>query len=81
MLVSKNTAIKSFRRVMKAHIELGTSDFILPIHEDKHWVLFHLNLTSHQILCYDSLGGDEDELRDIYERLWDFIKPVTPDPE
>ncbi|KAK0430974.1 hypothetical protein EV421DRAFT_1743542 [Armillaria borealis] len=66
-LASKNAAIKAFRRVMKAHIELSTSDFVLPIHEDKHWVLFHLNLTSHQIICYDSLGGDKDELRDIYE--------------
>ncbi|SJL11290.1 uncharacterized protein ARMOST_14693 [Armillaria ostoyae] len=81
VLASKNAAIKAFRRVMKAHIELSTSDFVLPIHEDKHWVLFHLNLTSHQILYYDSLRGDEDELRDIYERLWDFIKPVTPDLE
>ncbi|SJL18390.1 uncharacterized protein ARMOST_21978 [Armillaria ostoyae] len=80
-LASKNAAVKAFKRLMKAHIELGTCDFILPIHEDKHWVLFHLNLPSHQMICYDSLGGDEDELRDIYERLWDLIKPVTPDPD
>ncbi len=45
----------------------GICDFILPIHEDKHWVLFHLNLPSHQMICYDSLGGDEDELGEIYQ--------------
>ncbi|KAK0237588.1 hypothetical protein EDD85DRAFT_789743 [Armillaria nabsnona] len=80
-LVLKNAAVKAFKRLMKAHLEFSTCDFVLPIHNDKHWVLFHLNLPSHQMICYDSLGGDEDELGELYRRLWDLIKPVAPYPD
>ncbi|PBK98362.1 hypothetical protein ARMGADRAFT_1075216 [Armillaria gallica] len=51
-----NAASKAFKNIMKAHTELGKSEFVLPIHQDNHWILFHLNLLSRRMVCYDSLG-------------------------
>ncbi|KAK0459917.1 hypothetical protein IW261DRAFT_1578114 [Armillaria novae-zelandiae] len=61
---------KAFKNIMKAYTELGHSDFILPIHEDNHWFLFHLNLSTRRIVCYDSLGTREHSATNTYNALW-----------
>ncbi|KAK0187013.1 hypothetical protein F5146DRAFT_1141864 [Armillaria mellea] len=46
-LASLNAASKVFKNIMKAHTELGKSDFVLPVHQDRnHWILFYLNIPS-----------------------------------
>ncbi|KAK0183876.1 hypothetical protein F5146DRAFT_1180218 [Armillaria mellea] len=46
-LASLNATSKAFKNIMKVHTELGKSDFVLPIHQDRnHWILFYLNIPS-----------------------------------
>ncbi|KAK0215526.1 hypothetical protein IW262DRAFT_1465185 [Armillaria fumosa] len=65
-LTSMNAASKVFKNIMKAYTNFGKSDFVLPIHQDNHWILFHLNLWTHRIVCYDSLGMHEHSTTNTY---------------
>ncbi|KAK0189624.1 hypothetical protein F5146DRAFT_1199844 [Armillaria mellea] len=69
-LASLNATSKAFKNIIKAHTELGKSDFVLPIHQDRnHWILFHLNIPSRRMVCYDSLGRHEHAATKTYNEL------------
>ncbi|KAK0197396.1 hypothetical protein F5146DRAFT_1155464 [Armillaria mellea] len=66
-LASLNAASKAFKNIMKVHTKLGKSNFVLPIHQDcNHWILFHLNIPSRRMVCYDSLGRCEHAATKMY---------------
>ncbi|KAK0183793.1 hypothetical protein F5146DRAFT_1188623 [Armillaria mellea] len=69
-LASLNAASKAFKNIMKTHTELGKSNFVLPIHQDcNHWILFHLNIPSQRMVCYDSLSRREHAATKTYNEL------------
>lgn len=80
-LASVNAASKAFKNIMKAHTELGKSEFVLPIYQDNHWILFHLNLLSRRMVCYDSLGRREHSATNTYNVLWSRFQHAASEAE
>ncbi|KAK0197384.1 hypothetical protein F5146DRAFT_1155456 [Armillaria mellea] len=67
-LASLNAASKAFKNIMKAHTELGKSDFVLPIHQDRnHWILFHLNIPSQRMELLSRFAHAVSDLEHPFE--------------
>ncbi|KAK0185087.1 hypothetical protein F5146DRAFT_1228387 [Armillaria mellea] len=81
-LASLNATSKVFKNIMKVHTELEKSDFVLLIHQDcNHWILFHLNIPSQRMVCYDSLGRHKHAATKTYNELSSRFAHAVSDVE
>ncbi|KAK0460232.1 uncharacterized protein EV420DRAFT_1478749 [Desarmillaria tabescens] len=66
VVTSKKAAPWGLKALLKEHTELSKQNFALPVHHDRHWVLFHLDFETRNTTP---------------QSFWSSLKLVVPNPD